>query len=83
MVGDACSRPPITIKSHDLHAGDIRRAMGEKTSTTTRGTFFWVLVGCVSFGLSLAFPFCLPCDGSSLQSFIGFLFHCMISKKAR
>jgi hypothetical protein len=25
------------------------------------------------FGLSLAFHFCLPCDGSSHQSFIGFL----------
>jgi hypothetical protein len=25
LVGDdACSRPPITIKSHDLHVGDIR-----------------------------------------------------------
>ncbi len=23
-----------------------------------------------SFGLSLAFPFCLPCDGSGHQSFI-------------
>jgi hypothetical protein len=22
-----------------------------------------VLVGCSSFSLSLAFPFCLPCDG--------------------
>ncbi len=33
-MADACSRPPITIKSHDLQVGDIRRALGEKTSTT-------------------------------------------------
>jgi hypothetical protein len=32
LVGDACSRPPITIKSHDLHAGDIKGAMGETSS---------------------------------------------------
>jgi hypothetical protein len=31
-MGDACFRPPIIIKSHDLHASDIRRAMGEITS---------------------------------------------------
>jgi hypothetical protein len=27
-VGDACSRPPITIRFHDLHADNIREAMG-------------------------------------------------------
>jgi hypothetical protein len=32
LVGDACSRPPFTIRSHDLHAGDIRGAMGEIAS---------------------------------------------------
>jgi hypothetical protein len=32
LVGNACSRPPITIRFHDLHAGDIRRAVGEITS---------------------------------------------------
>jgi hypothetical protein len=35
---------------------------------------FLVPAGCVSFGLSLAFPFCLPCDGSSHRSFIGFCY---------
>ncbi len=29
LAGDACSRPPITIRSHYLHVGDIRRAVGE------------------------------------------------------
>jgi hypothetical protein len=32
MVNDACSRPPITIRSHDLHEGDIRGVMVEITS---------------------------------------------------
>jgi hypothetical protein len=25
LVGDVCFRPPIIIKSHDLHVSDIRR----------------------------------------------------------
>jgi hypothetical protein len=32
LVGDACSRPPIIIRFHDLHAGNIRGAVGEITS---------------------------------------------------
>jgi hypothetical protein len=32
LGGDACSRPPITIKSNDLHASDIRRDVGEIAS---------------------------------------------------
>jgi len=32
LAGDACSRPPITIESHNLHASNIRRAMGEIVS---------------------------------------------------
>jgi hypothetical protein len=28
LVGDACSRPLITIRFHDLHADNIREAMG-------------------------------------------------------
>jgi len=32
LVGDACSRPPITTRSHDLHVGNIKGAMGEITS---------------------------------------------------
>ncbi len=32
LAGDVCSRPPITMESHDLHASDIRRAMGEIAS---------------------------------------------------
>jgi hypothetical protein len=40
LVGDACSRPPITIKFHDLHAGDIRGAMGEIISYHEKDLFF-------------------------------------------
>ncbi len=29
FASDACSRPPITIKSHDLQVGDIRGTVGE------------------------------------------------------
>ncbi len=32
LVGDVCSRPPIIFRYHDLHVGDIRKAMGEITS---------------------------------------------------
>ncbi len=32
LMNDACSRPLITIRSHNLNVGDIRRAMGEITS---------------------------------------------------
>jgi len=32
LAGDVCSKPPITIRSHDLHESDIKRAMGEITS---------------------------------------------------
>jgi hypothetical protein len=32
LASDACSRPPIVIKFHDLHASDIRGAMGEIAS---------------------------------------------------
>jgi hypothetical protein len=29
LASDACSRPPIITRSHDLHASDIRGAVGE------------------------------------------------------
>jgi hypothetical protein len=31
-AGDVCFRPPITIKFHDLHTSNIRRAVGEIAS---------------------------------------------------
>jgi hypothetical protein len=32
LTSDVYSRPPITIKSHNLHAGNIKRAVGEIAS---------------------------------------------------
>ncbi len=29
LASDVCSRPHITIRSHNLHASDIRRVVGE------------------------------------------------------
>ncbi len=62
LAGDACFRPPIISRFNDFHVDDIRRAMGDIASYP-RGTsslFCLVLVGCSSFGFSLAFRFCLP-----------------------
>ncbi len=62
MAGDACSRPAITIRSHDVHVDDIRRAVAEIASNheTTRGTNSLpslVPMRCASFSISLGFPF--------------------------
>jgi hypothetical protein len=63
LVGDACSKPPIIIKSHNLLASDIRREelwvrqlsmMRENNSLLSL-----IPASCASFDLSLAFPFCL------------------------
>jgi hypothetical protein len=32
VANDACSRPPITIRSHDLHEGDIRGVVAKIAS---------------------------------------------------
>jgi hypothetical protein len=32
LANDAYFRPPTTIRSHDLHVGDIRGVVGEITS---------------------------------------------------
>jgi hypothetical protein len=32
LVGDACFRPPITIRFHNLHGSNIKGAMSEITS---------------------------------------------------
>ncbi len=29
LVEDVCSKPPIIIRPHDLHVGDIKGAIGE------------------------------------------------------
>ncbi len=32
LVGDVCSRPFVTIRSHDLHVSDIRKVVGQIVS---------------------------------------------------
>jgi hypothetical protein len=32
LAGDVCSRPPIITEFHNLHAGNIRKVMGEIAS---------------------------------------------------
>jgi hypothetical protein len=32
LASDACSKPPTTIRFHDLHPSDIKGVMGEITS---------------------------------------------------
>jgi len=81
LMSDACSRPPICIRSHNLHVDNIKGTVGEITSYHMRGItslpfFFFVSTGCSSFDLSLAFRCCLPCDGSGHQYFIH-LFSCL------
>jgi len=74
LASNACSKPFIIIRFHDLHASNIKKAMGEIISYHERdwlSPFFLVFASYVSFGLCLAFLFCLPCDGSGHQSFIG------------
>ncbi len=36
LMGATCSRPPLTIRSHDLHASDIKGDVGEITSYNER-----------------------------------------------
>jgi len=37
LARDACSRPPITIRSHNLHACDIREVVSKRASYHKRG----------------------------------------------
>jgi len=65
----AYSKPPITIKSHDLHACDIRGAMGEIVSYHKKG-FTFSLFG--SYKLHIFWPLfglCLSCEGSDHRIF--------------
>ncbi len=46
LVGDVCSRHPITIRSHDLHACDIKKVVDEIIFYQERdqlSPFFWFL----------------------------------------
>jgi hypothetical protein len=76
LASDACSKPPIIIRSHNLHEGNIRGAVGDIASyqePTSSLPLSWFLP--VVSLLAFLWPsfFCLLFDGSSHQSFIGFL----------
>ncbi len=60
LAGDACSNPSITIRSHNLHASDIRKALGEIASYHTKDYlsllfYFWFLQ--VMWLLAFLWPF--------------------------
>jgi hypothetical protein len=59
LASDVCFRPLIIIRFHNLHACDIRGAMGETTSYHKRDFLFFIFlvhVGCSSFGLPSLSP---------------------------
>jgi len=79
-MGDARFRPCITIKSHDLHVGDIKGAMGEITSYHKKdkfSLFFWFLrlnIFCLFLWLSFfASPMMAPTIDLLLDLTIDFL----------
>jgi hypothetical protein len=53
LGSDVCFRPPITIRSHDLHACDVRGAVDEITSYHKRDQlfpfFYFLLASCAYF----------------------------------
>ncbi len=61
LAGDAYSRPPIIIKSHNLHASDIRGVVDEIISYHERDWFFpffwfmWVIHLLAFLGLPFLF----------------------------
>ncbi len=67
LVGDACSRPPITIRSHDLHVGNIKGVVGEITSWLS--PLFLVLGGLYVFWPFFGLPFLSRLGGFVHRSF--------------
>ncbi len=62
MISDACSKPPITIRSHNLHACDIKRVMSEIISYHERLvlSLFLGLMGLCIFWPFFGLPFLCP-----------------------
>ncbi len=80
LVKDACSKPLITIRFHDLHASDIRGAVGGITSYHKRDSLspFFGSYELHVFWPFFCFPFCLSCDGFGHQVFY-WIFFCLPS----
>jgi hypothetical protein len=55
LASDVCSRPPIIIRFHDLHAGDIKGAVGEIYLLPQEGLFLSLFLG--SCGFCIFWPF--------------------------
>ncbi len=54
LAGNVCSKPPIIIKLHDLHVGDIKSAVGEIVSYHEKDQFSSFFG---SYGLYIFWPF--------------------------
>ncbi len=81
LARDACSIPPIIIKSHDLHVNDIRGVVHEISSYHMKDQLFpfFGSSGLYIFWPFFGLPFCLLCDGSNHWFFI-YLSFCEIFK---
>jgi hypothetical protein len=81
LASDACSRPPITIISHDLYVGDTRRVVGE-TVCTTRGINSLPFFG--SYELYVLWPslFVSPVMVSAIDLLLDFC-GCLMSRPQR
>ncbi len=63
LGSDACSKPPNTIRSHDLHVDDIKEVVGEIASYHERDQLspsFWALWAMCLLTFPWPPPFCLP-----------------------
>ncbi len=81
MAKDVCYRPPISFRSHDLHACDIKGVVGDTTMKGTNSLPCLVHAGCASVGLSLAFLFVFCVMVSSINFYwIFFVFLCFGGK---
>jgi hypothetical protein len=75
LASDVCSKPSITIRSHDLRVGDIRGTLGEIISyqeIDKFSPFFWLMQVVLLWAFPWPSLFFLPCDGSDHRSFILF-----------
>ncbi len=64
LTDDACSKPPITIRSHNLHGDDITGFLSEIASYHERTIFsflfFWLLQTMCFLAFLWPSLFCLP-----------------------
>ncbi len=74
LVGDACSRPLITFRSHDLHVSDIRGVVGEITSSHERTSSLPFLVLTCSAFVGLPFVLCMMVPAIDFFGFDKYIF---------